>query len=254
LPFTGFFSGKLVPPKEEPVAPKEKQAATLPPVRFFSGKLAPPKEEPVVPKEGKAASLPFVGFFSGKPASPKEKTTLPPPAAPPAKGSVTFSLVGTRPKKAALKPASVKAALKKAAPKKVAPKRLSAKASAKVATKKVATKSTKQVVPVHDSPSSKTKKGANPFCSLFSPTPKKAKKATAKGKGTVSLTEAAAPKKKAGGFSLFSRASHKPAPTSLTRSCSLLQNYSSCANSTKEPSNVLMVSPGGREGTVGRVG
>ena len=92
MPFVGFFSGKLMPPKEEPVAPKEKNAATLSCVHFFGDKLAPPKEEPVLLREGKATSLPFVGFFIDKHMSPTEKTTLPPHAA---KGSGTFSLFGT---------------------------------------------------------------------------------------------------------------------------------------------------------------
>ena len=82
--------------------------------------------------------------------------------------------------------------------------------------------------------------------------PKMTKKAMAKGKGTVSLTEeVASPKKKVVGVLLFGQAFPKPTPSSLTLSCPLLQNCSSCANSTEEPSNVLMVSPWGRKGTVG---
>ena len=94
MPFVGFFSSKLMPSKEELVAPKEKNVATLSCVHFFGGKLAPPKEEPVLLREGKAALLPFVGFFIDKHVSPTEKTTLLPHVTPAAKGSGTFSLFG----------------------------------------------------------------------------------------------------------------------------------------------------------------
>ena len=98
MPFTVFFSCELAPPKEERVASKEKNAATLLFVRFFSDKLAPPNENQVLLEGGKATSLPFVGIFIGKLALPKEKTTLPPPAAPLSKRSGTFSLFRTGPK------------------------------------------------------------------------------------------------------------------------------------------------------------
>ena len=65
---------------------------------------------------------------------------------------------------------------------------------------KVAAWSIKKSFPLKDSPPTKTNKGAGPLSRLFSPAPKKAKKVAAKIEETVSLTEAAPTRKKAGGF------------------------------------------------------
>ena len=65
---------------------------------------------------------------------------------------------------------------------------------------KVAAWSIKKSFPLKDSPPTKTNKGAGPLSRLFSPAPKKAKKVAAKTEETVSLTEAAPTRKKAGGF------------------------------------------------------
>ena len=60
--FAGLFSGKVAPPKEEPLRQKEKKATLLPFTGFFSNLLVSPKEKPVKPREGEAMALLFTGF------------------------------------------------------------------------------------------------------------------------------------------------------------------------------------------------
>ena len=65
---------------------------------------------------------------------------------------------------------------------------------------KPAARSIKKSSPLKDGPRTKTNKGAGPLDHLFSPAPKKAKKAAAKIEEKVSLAEAVPTKNKAGRF------------------------------------------------------
>ena len=95
-------------------APNKQKAGTTRAVTFNKQEanttysIAPKKQNAtathaVTPKEGTIASLPFAGFFTSKLAPSKEEMTLPLLAAPPGRGSGTFSLFGAGPKKAVSK-------------------------------------------------------------------------------------------------------------------------------------------------------